>query len=65
VARWRGPEVDAVARWRGPEVDAVARWRGPEVDAVARPGAMFPNHQRASRAKQNATKFQKYLLRTQ
>ena len=28
-------------------------------------GAMFPNRRRTSRAKQNATKFQKYLLRTQ
>jgi hypothetical protein len=34
-------------------------------DGAAERGAMFPNRQQTSRAKQNATKFQKYLLRTQ
>jgi hypothetical protein len=43
---------------------ATARgWRGLRRRRGA--GAMFPNRRHTSRAKENATKFQKYLLRTQ
>ncbi len=50
---------------RGGVTRCGARRGGVARCGARRGGALFPNHQHTSRAKENATKFQKYLLRTQ